>query len=498
MSETPKTPEEEQGGAESPRPSDALPVRSAGAAWPGAAWTTPSDSDTIRLAGGSLAALGMSPDPSSMFSTERLLGQALTGRIELDALAPLTSAIEEAGRVSASLRGVLNRSGLAQSPFTALDAGLLPDRLSALITSLGSASLPGTRLAEFAALGRFNVGSALAPLATAPFSDAIKVTGLADLGASYDRVLSSISASTSALFQQTLQVPDLSALVQREVGVLSDAFTTAAGSSLAFDPAGTLRVMPDWASPALFSTVTGLMTKPAFSEDVAEILSGFDRLATWPAGRSVVESMLGSTYVGTMGVELQAELPAVIRRAAAAPPVLTAEIVTPSGDTRFVQLAVAWIQAWSARQGIILSAEATLLLVVSLAVAWATIASSTGDADRVIEAQRQASREIVAATDRQTEAIERLSIPPPTESTHLVTEHVQVRATPSPDATCVGHAYPNQWVTMEGEEAGWSRITFEDRIAGQTRAGWVPSEALRENVVSFEPPSDAESDTSVP
>ena len=56
---------------------------------------------------------------------------------------------------------------------------------------------------------------------------------------------------------------------------------------------------------------------------------------------------------------------------------------------------------------------------------------------------------------------------------------MDLHAHPDASSPHVGVAYPNQGVRVEGIEGGWCRVVFVDRVADQTRAGWVEGSAVR-------------------
>ena len=181
------------------------------------------------------------------------------------------------------------------------------------------------------------------------------------------------------------------------------------------------------------------------------------------------------------GPSLAPHLPSILRHGSSGlqdrPAVEIVELLGPRFDLDDLLIArvVAWLRSALGRVASRMTLEMWVTLIASVLGLVMNHQSSVA-----LSKERRALLAAEHATRRAVEAQTRtlLALPRPPDATHLIVQLADLHARPDAASIHVGTAYPNQLVRVEASEGEWFRVVFADRVAGQTRAGWVESGAV--------------------
>ena len=404
----------------------------------------------------------LGPDKGATASDAEFLPLDLGPLFALSQAGTVPRLIADANRIGASVRAMTARTSAALAPLSGLDVAL-SSQLVGLRAGWSSSIAQATESFRLATAAVPTVAS-FAPAFDSPaFSTAAASPALVGLGKAYGGVLSDLERTTGALLREAALVPPALTAMQETVRA---AVEQAQRASLGFraDVLPTIQAAQSWRDD--LSAVLSA-TAPGSAIDTARLVRSFERFASAPTVLSELSRLAGAHGPDGIGDALASEFPAAVRRAAVATPAGAGD---PDVESAVVAFAVAWVQAAAVRAGRALSPGDWMALVLGLVGLWMTYdaaASSTADARRIVE-----------AVESQTEAIRQIGLPGPPGATHVVVETASLHAHPEPSSPHVGVAYPNQGVRVEAVEGGWCRVVFEDRVARQTRAGWVAKGAV--------------------
>lgn len=329
-----------------------------------------------------------------------------------------------------------------------------------------------TDLANIAAQ---SAASFRAPLSLASGLDLFQPTpilspALLGLGQDYSASLGALARSTSDAYRIGFGIPELEAGLRDAVWDVG-ATLSAVTASVRADVSGIVQSHRLW-QDSLAASVPRV-TAAAFA-DIPSFASQVRSLSAMTPALSIASRLVGIDAPEVFAGALADGLPAAARYAVT---VQAADVFEEGSVLPAVTFVTAWVQSAMARLSIRLSPDVFLQLVVGILQLVMAIDASTSSSvatERIIAAEAATRR----AVEEQTEIL-RDRLPSEDNGTHVVVSAVRLRAAPSESSSDVGEAYPNQAVRLEAVEDGWCRITFDDRVAGQTRAGWVPASALR-------------------